>query len=148
MLIKQSPSPTTAPDWFIAFHLRSHFKNLFYVFDHCIKTLESNKFLAAPPLEIHYFLVFWYRDQTLVFVFEIVLQYPVKYLSLKWYNTFTYSIESRRVCRLSYFSHKTCWLKCYFFQSNKLKGHIAKVNWFILRAHQPLDCIIDVTGIS
>ena len=32
-LIKQSPSPTTAPDWFIAFHSRSHFKNPFRVFD-------------------------------------------------------------------------------------------------------------------
>ena len=32
-LIKQSPIPTTALDWFIAFHLRNHSKNSFCVFD-------------------------------------------------------------------------------------------------------------------
>ena len=52
MLIKQSPSPTTAPDWFTAFHLRSHFKNSFSVFDHGVKTL------VASPREIYCFLVF------------------------------------------------------------------------------------------
>ena len=32
-LIKQSSSSTTPLDWFIAIHLRSHFKNSFWVFD-------------------------------------------------------------------------------------------------------------------
>ena len=72
-LIKQSPSPTTAPDWFIAFHLRSHFKNSFRVFDQRYQNTRKQWIsrgktprdsLEKTSLEIH--------AETLELVFEIL----------------------------------------------------------------------------
>ena len=54
MLIKQSPSPTKAPDWFIAFHLRSQFRNSSCMFDHSMKTLEL---VFEVVHETHHFIM-------------------------------------------------------------------------------------------